>query len=133
MLITILIFTFFWMFPFAFRILRNNYAFIAFILLSIIYVLLEYNLIYNNLNNINIPKKSEFLYSLNPLVFLITFKVIDLFFLKFKRRHIYFRARSFNEFSEGEAEKAGFIDTVFQILLALSLFLTLIISGQDKI
>lgn len=133
MIITILIFVIFWMFPFAFRILRSNYAFIAFVSLSIIYVLLEYNLIYNNSDIINIREKAEFLYSLNPLVFLITFKITDLCFLKYKKRHIYFTAKSFNEFSEGEAEKAEFVDIVFQTLLALSLFLTLIISGQDKV
>ncbi len=133
MIITILLVFGFLMFPFVFRILRNNYAFIAFISLNIIYVLLEYNLIYNNLDNINVPKKTEFLYSLNPLVFLITFKIIDFCFLKYKNRHIYFIARSFNEFSEGEAEKAEFINFIFQVLIVFSPFLTFFISGQDKI
>ncbi len=133
MIVAILLTFGFIMFPFAFRILRNNYAFIAFISVSIIYVLLEYNLIYNNLNNINVPKKSEFLYSLNPLVFLITFKIIDFCFLKYKNRHIYFTTKSFNQFSDGEADKAEFIDFIFQILITLSPLITFIISGRNNI
>ena len=121
------------MFSFAFRILRNNYAFIAFISLSIIYVLLEYNLISNNLDKINIPKKSDFLYSFNPLIFLTTFKTIDILFLKYKKRHVYFISRFSNLFSDGEAEKAEWIDLAFQMLIVFSPFLTLIISGQDKV
>ncbi len=133
MIITILLVFGFLMFPFVFRTLRNNYAFIVFISLSIIYVLLEYNLIFNNLDNINIPKKSDFLYSFNPLIFLITFKTIDILFLKYKNRHIYFRSRFSNLFSDGEAEKSEWIDLAFQMLIVFSPFLTLIISGQDKV
>ena len=63
----------------------------------------------------------------------LSFKTIDIVFLKYKNRHIYFRSRFSNLFSDGEAEKAEWIDLAFQMLIVFSPFLTLIISGQDKV
>lgn len=130
MITTTIILCVFWVFPYAFRILRNNIAFIAFISLSIIYSLLEYFLVYKNIENLSINKKTDFIISLSPFVFLFMFKIIDLLFLKYKKRHIYFTERYFKEFSEGEAEKADWIDFTFQMFLAITPLLTIYILNK---
>ena len=116
MVITVIINVIFWVFPYAFRIIRNRFAFIIFISLSIIYTLLEYFLVYDNIEILNENKKTNFIFSLTPLFFLLIFKSIDLFFIKYKKRHIYFTERYFKEFSEGEAEKADWIDFTFKTM-----------------
>ena len=130
MVITVIINVIFWVFPYAFRIIRNKFAFIIFISLSIIYTLLEYFLVYDNLKILNENNQTNFIFSLTPLLFLLIFKSIDLFFIKYKKRHIYFRERYFKEFSEGEAEKADWIDFTFQMLLAITPLLIIYILNQ---
>jgi hypothetical protein len=120
----------FMVFPYAFRILRKNSVYIIFLLLSLIYVLLEYYFVYSKIENLNENKKTDFIFSVIPLVCLISFKIIDLFFLKFKKRHIYFTERHFQLFSDGEAEKADWIDFTFQMLLIVIPFFSVYILAK---
>jgi len=57
---------------------------------------------------------------INPLVFLILYKLFDTFILKIYKRHIYFRTRGGTDI---ESRKATWLEFTLQIILGTSLLL----------